>query len=387
MTTIREIPITGLVVNDQGTPDTSDDTYTEQIIGYRLEVYEDGVDLEDPNARPIEVVRSTDNLVSEDDLPLATERLDERPPLELDPEIVDRILAGEIDAPLVEALLAVPPEVLTALFESLLAEAYPGSPSILAAIEAGKIDPAVLEGMPGRVASGLTDAILRAEPNQAMVLEAVLSLLGPASLRDPSVTVPSDDRTQDDAARAAAALFGIAFTHLDQDPDGWEAATGFAFLGDSGGNCATFTGVALLYAGFAESGNFRVYEGSDPPILGNGIRGAVGIQQYFAGENGAMTDPASLRVGDLITTTGDLPDAEDAHVSMVIGFGDPSADPPRIFPTYAEAVAFYGEGRVQPFVVDHDPSNPGTTAWPGIGIQPASQVHSGGETSYGVVTP
>jgi hypothetical protein len=133
-----------------------------------------------------------------------------------------------------------------------------------------------------------------------------LSVLGPASQRDPSLTVASGERAGRRRERRGRAV-RLAFTHLDQDPVGWTAATGFAFLGDARGNCAR------------------------SPASRCSMRGSPRA--------------ADLRRGGRVLR----------------------------------------ESSVRPFVDDHDPSNAGTTAWPGI--QPAGQVHSGGETSYVVVTP
>ncbi len=389
MQNVREIPITALVVNDQGTVDTQDDTYTQEIVGYRLEVYDDGVDFNDPNAEPIRVVQSDDALVDDDDLELAIQRMNEAPPITLDPIIEQRIRDGQVDGPLIEALAQVPPAVLTELFTTLLGGSFPGNASIEAAIADGDIAAGTLDGMPASVAAGLV-AMIDNSVHEEATLGLVLSLLGPASARDPSVVVPTADATQNEAARASAALFALAFTHLDSasinqpEPTPWTNATGFAYMGEEGGNCATFVGVALLYAGFVERRDemrehFRLVPNSTPPVTG--IRGATELRNYLVRQNGYGIGRDDLRFGDVISTPGD----EYAHISIVVGFGDPHANPPTFYLSREAALAD-GVTNVEPFVVDHDSSNDGTAAWPGRGIQPAVDVESGGAPVYAWVT-
>lgn len=357
----RTIPITTILVDDRGTPDDATDDVLVTHTEYRIEVYDDGVDPNAASAVPSRVVLSTDAELSEDDTKLELGRTAEAQIIELDPGA-------------------------EAIFAAQLANAYPGTPSLFATVgnPPRHIPAETIAGMPNTVAAGLFAAVQRGDAP----IELVLSLLDSASRRDPEITVPSDDPVQNDSARAAAALFGIALKNLDSNPEAWIAATGFDFLGtswlvaqgaaagDYGGNCAQFLSVAYLYAGFAESGEFAVsdrgvmYSGGYP-VVGGSARGAIGLADIFAHRGGTVDGPLELQVGDMILTDG------DPHVSMVVGFGDPRAVPPRIYATIEEAEREYGSrANLVPYVVDHDESNPGNSP------RPASAVDSGGDTYY-----
>ncbi len=398
MDNVRFVPITVIRVDDRGTPETTDDVLVHET-HYRIEVYADGID---PNiqtdAVPTAVYASEDDQLDLDgpdaDLELLGVGRTDAGATEVGPEAEEAIaraiaahLGLEPDRPEVSAFAAellCDPKRLEAfaalavdgalaeetagtfvdalelsayrpLFASLLAEAYPGGDDF----DEGTFS-VLVENMPSQVAGGLTEALEAGNVD----MELVMPLLRAASGGDPN-----------ERARAAAALFGIAFEHLDQDGEAWTAITGFDFLAEFGGNCANFLSVGYLYSGFERFGELTVADGPmtfrGPPVPDGSARGAFELQRMFQSRGAVVTDPLELRFGDIVYSSG------DPHVSMVVGFGPPSRATGPAFATLEDARAHYGaEAELTPYVVDHDPGNPGA------GPRPMQQVFSGGDWTW-----